>query len=81
MGTTEFREAVGALESFAAAAPTTVMCAEAVWWQCHRRLLADTLLVRGVEVWHILSSAAPKPHELSEFARPFGADVIYPGLL
>jgi uncharacterized protein (DUF488 family) len=57
------------------------MCAEAVWWQCHRRLLADTLLVRGVEVRHILSVARPKPHELSEFARPSGRGVIYPGLL
>jgi uncharacterized protein (DUF488 family) len=81
MATNEFREAVDDLVSFAAGAPTTVMCAEAVWWECHRRLLADTLLVRSVEVWHILSTAAAKPHELSEFARPVGAGVIYPGLL
>ncbi len=57
------------------------MCAEAVWWQCHRRLLADALLVRGVPVLHILSAAPPKPHELSEFARESGGGGIYPGLL
>jgi uncharacterized protein (DUF488 family) len=81
MQTQEFAEAVEALEAFAPGGTTVVMCAEAVWWRCHRRLLADTLLVRGVEVRHILSLAAPKPHELSEFARPRGRGVIYPGLL
>jgi uncharacterized protein (DUF488 family) len=62
-------------------ASTAVMCAEAKWWQCHRRLLADALLVRGVPVRHILSRAEPKPHELTEFARPEHGKVIYPGLL
>ena len=81
MQTPAFREAVAVLEVFASAAPTAIMCAEAVWWQCHRRLLADALLVRGVPVRHILSSAAPKPHELSEFARAQAGEVTYPGLL
>lgn len=81
MDTPAFDDAVAALEAFASQGTSAVMCAEAVWWQCHRRLLADTLLVRGVEVRHILSGAPPKPHELSEFARPAGRRVIYPGLL
>jgi uncharacterized protein (DUF488 family) len=81
MQTHEFREAVCLLEDFARAVPTTVMCAEAVWWQCHRRILADALLVRGVSVQHILSAGAPKPHELSEFAREEQGEVTYPGLL
>ena len=81
METPAFRSAVDALLAFAAGARTAVMCAEAVWWQCHRRLLADSLLVRGVPVLHILSTAAPKPHELSEFARESDSGVIYPGLL
>ena len=81
MATPEFRAELARLEDFASAAPTTVMCAEAVWWQCHRRLLADALLVRGVSVRHILSGAAPKPHELSEFARAEQGEVTYPGLL
>jgi uncharacterized protein (DUF488 family) len=81
MQTMEFREGVEALEAFARAGATTVMCAEAVWWQCHRRFLADALLVRNVRVLHILSAAAAKPHELSEFGRADGGTVIYPGLV
>jgi uncharacterized protein (DUF488 family) len=81
MRTDPFRKATEALLTFADAGRTTVMCAESVWWQCHRRLLSDALLVRGVPVLHILSGAAPKPHELSEFAREVDGEVIYPGLL
>jgi uncharacterized protein (DUF488 family) len=81
MQTVEFRQGLTALSQFASSCPTTVLCAEAVWWQCHRRLLADALIVRGIPVLHILSKAEPKPHELSEFAREEGGGVIYPGLL
>lgn len=81
MGTAPFRQAVESLLTFSLAGRTTVMCAEAVWWQCHRRLLADALLVRGVPVLHILPPGPPKPHELSEFAREAEGEVIYPGLL
>jgi uncharacterized protein (DUF488 family) len=81
MQTAEFQAGVAALESFAAEGTTTVMCAEAVWWQCHRRFLADALFVRDVKVRHILSSAAAKPHELSEFGRAHAGMVTYPGLL
>lgn len=80
MQTVAFRESVEALLTFARTAPTAIMCAEAVWWQCHRRLLADALVARGVPVRHVLSAAAPKPHELSEFARVEAAGVTYPGL-
>jgi uncharacterized protein (DUF488 family) len=62
-----------------AARPTAIMCAEAVWWQCHRQLIADALVARGVEVRHIVSAAAPEPHRLTEFARVDGARVTYPG--
>ena len=81
METPAFEQAVDSLVRFSRDERTTVMCAESVWWQCHRRLLSDALLVRGVPVWHILSRSAPKPHELSEFARIRGASVSYPGLL
>jgi uncharacterized protein (DUF488 family) len=76
-----FGQALDELIAFSAAAPTTVMCAEAVWWRCHRRLLADALLVRHVTVQHILTSAPAKPHELSEFAKIGGGKLSYPGLL
>jgi len=81
MQSKEFDEGLRALDGFARSAHTTVMCAEALWWQCHRRLLADALLVRGVIVQHIIPGRPPKPHELSEFGRPDGARVVYPGLL
>ena len=80
MQTEAFECGVVELLTFAQA-PTVVMCAEAVWWKCHRRLLADALLVRDVPVRHIVSSAPPKPHELGAFARPGPGKVIYPGLL
>jgi len=81
MDTDPFRRALDDLERFAAVKPTAIMCAEAVWWHCHRRLLSDALLVRGVLVRHILTAQEAKPHELSEFARATGPGVTYPGLL
>lgn len=81
MQTNEFAAGVSSLLEFAAGGHTAVMCAESVWWRCHRRLLADALLVRGVAVWHILPSGPAKPHQLSEFARIDGSILTYPGLL
>jgi uncharacterized protein (DUF488 family) len=81
MQTDDFRRGLRDLTQFASEDHTSVLCAEATWWQCHRRLLADALFVRGIPVLHILSSAVPKPHELSDFAREAGGGVIYPGLL
>ncbi|MBA2302265.1 MAG: DUF488 domain-containing protein [Acidobacteria bacterium] len=81
MRTDPFRRASEGLLTFAEGNRTAIMCAEAVWWQCHRRLLSDSLMVRGIPVLHILSSAAPKAHELSEFAREIEGEVVYPGLL
>lgn len=81
MQTESFRASVDALLTWAVSGPTVVMCAEAKWWQCHRRLLADTLVARGIPVLHILSLATPKPHELSEFGRIEDGVVTYPGLL
>ena len=81
METPAFRGGLEDLLRFAEGGPTTVMCAEAVWWRCHRRLLADALVARGIPVAHILSGATPNPHELSEFARVEGGLVTYPGLL
>jgi uncharacterized protein (DUF488 family) len=81
MQTAEFSAGLSELLRFGAIAPTTVMCAEAVWWQCHRQLLADALLAHGVAVYHILGMSDAKPHRLSEFARLDGETVSYPGLL
>jgi len=81
MQTQGFRDGVESLLRFAEPGRTVVMCAEAAWWRCHRRLLADALAVRGTPVFHILSSSLPKLHEVSEFARIEEGLVTYPGLL
>lgn len=77
----EFQQALEKLLQFSDGCPTAVMCAEAVWWQCHRQLLADALVARGVPVRHILPTGDAKPHHLSEFARVHDGRVTYPGLL
>lgn len=81
MQTLPFAEALDELVRFGAGQPTTVMCAEATWWTCHRRLLADALVARDVRVLHIASRAEPKSHALSDFARIDAGRLTYPGLL
>ena len=58
---------------------TTIMCSEAVPWRCHRWLISDTLVVRGIHVGHILGPAPARRHELSSFARVTGERVMWPG--
>jgi uncharacterized protein (DUF488 family) len=60
---------------------TVIMCAEAVPWRCHRSLIADALLARGIEVADILSTKPAKSHTLTSFAKVAGEKVTYPGLL
>jgi uncharacterized protein (DUF488 family) len=81
METAAFQAALEALIRFTAATPTAVMCAEAMWWKCHRRLIADALLARGIAVRHIMSAAAAKPHEMSDFATILDGRVSYRALL
>ena len=64
----EFGAALERLERAAAERPTSVMCAEAQWWRCHRRLIADALTVRGWRVLHLGLKAEPVEHELTPFA-------------
>lgn len=81
MQSEEFRRGLENLLSFASESPSVIMCAEAVWWRCHRQLLSDALLARGVPVRHILTLEPPKPHHLSEFAKIDHGAVTYPGLV
>jgi uncharacterized protein (DUF488 family) len=81
MASPEFAAGIDALEALADARPTAVMCAEALWWRCHRRLLADALVMRGWTVWHILASGAAGAHEMTPFARIVDGALRYPGLL
>lgn len=85
MLTQEFSAAIDELLDFANRRNVAVMCAEAVWWQCHRMLLSDALVAREVDVQHIMSlsgASSVQPHRLTPFAQ-VRADrqVWYPGLV
>ena len=77
METPDFAAGLVELLDLARQRPTTILCAEAVPWRCHRQLIADALVVRGIEVRHIVSQAAPAPHRLTAFARLEGDRVLY----
>lgn len=79
MQTSDFRENLQRLLELAADAATAIMCAEAVPWRCHRSLIADALVARGVAVEEILSAAKAQPHVLTPFARVAAGAVTYPG--
>lgn len=76
METAEFRSALGGLIESAERVRTSIMCAEAVPWRCHRSLISDALVARGVEVLHILDSGT-QPHAVTSFARVVNGDVRY----
>jgi uncharacterized protein (DUF488 family) len=79
METDAFQQALGRVIELARARPTTLLCAEAVPWRCHRQLIADALVARGEGMSHILSPARLDPHTLSPHARVLpGGLVRYP---
>jgi uncharacterized protein (DUF488 family) len=78
MASQEFQSGLDGLLSLAGERRTAVMCAEAQWTSCHRRLLADALLARGHEVVHIGSRGGLERHELTQFARVADVRVTYP---
>ncbi|HEY7790237.1 MAG TPA: DUF488 domain-containing protein [Vicinamibacterales bacterium] len=80
MQTPAFEQGLEELLAYASIAPTTVMCAEATWWRCHRRLVADALVARGLDVRHIMSATPAAPHQMTPFACVEAGRVTYPGL-
>ena len=66
MDTEEFR---AALDDLLGRLPLTVMCAETLWWRCHRRLIADAATLAGVNVVHLLDVGKSQPHRLHEDVR------------
>jgi uncharacterized protein (DUF488 family) len=78
MQTDAFRKALAELEMLAATKRIAIMCAEAVPWRCHRSLIADALVVDGVEVRHITGMHEPSPHRLTPFARVERGRISYP---
>ncbi len=81
MMTREFQAALENLIAMANAEPVAIMCAEGNPYQCHRSLVSDALVARGVSVLHITSRQPGKPHQLTPFARIEGTSITYPTLL
>lgn len=79
MQTPEFQQALDILMELAREEPTAIMCAEAVPWRCHRSLIADALLVRGIEVLEIASATRATSLTMHDWAHVEGHRVTYPG--
>ena len=82
METEDFRNGVTRLVELAQeSGPTAIMCAEAVWWRCHRSLISDYLKARGVEVLHIFDRGKVEPHPFTSAARIVNGQLSYDSLL
>lgn len=78
MQTEEFKNALEALIDLAKEKSTVIMCAEAVPWRCHRSLIGDALLVRGIQVQDIFAENSGKAHLLTAWAKVDGINITYP---
>ncbi|MER6119351.1 DUF488 domain-containing protein [Streptomyces sp. NPDC001743] len=78
MASEDFERGLSELLGMAVHERPAIMCSEAVPWRCHRRLITDALIVRGVEVVHIMSPTTAKPAVLNENARLRNGHLIYP---
>ena len=87
LATAEFSEGLGELLTLAKRLRTALMCSEALWWRCHRSLIADVLSLRGCTVVHIMDATHSTPHSYTSPARivdgqlSYEADGIIPNLL
>lgn len=77
LSSAEFADGLATLLALAAQRRTAMMCAEAMWWQCHRALISDVLKVRGIEVLHIDGAGPPTPHPYSAAARVVDGRLSY----
>lgn len=77
METEEFGKGIAELETIALKERTAYMCAEAVWWSCHRSLVSDYLKAKGWTVWHIMATGKAEEHPYTSPARVVGDRVFY----
>ena len=77
METPAFEQALARLLTAAAGRRTAIMCAEALWWQCHRQMISDALKARGVRVLHILDEAKIAEHPFTSAARIVDGRLCY----
>jgi uncharacterized protein (DUF488 family) len=80
MQTAEFAANLDGVIDMAESARIALMCAEAVPWRCHRSLIADALVARGIAVEEIVSETRRTPHKLTPFARVEGRTITYPAI-
>jgi uncharacterized protein (DUF488 family) len=77
METAEFRAGMERLMELASKDRTAIMCAEAVWWRCHRSMISDYLKARGWEVLHIINEKKVEPHPFTSVARVVDGKLAY----
>jgi uncharacterized protein (DUF488 family) len=77
MSSEEFARGYQLLTSLARESRTAVMCAETLWWRCHRRLIADRLTVDGWTVTHLFAPGKSEPHVLWDAARTLDGHLVY----
>lgn len=75
----EFQRALADLMAWAGERRSVIMCAEALPWSCHRRLIADALIARGWTVQDIVGPKQVREHDLPPFAKVADGQVTYPG--
>lgn len=79
MASAEFAADRARLEALARDNATVFMCAETLWWRCHRRMLSDRLAVDGWDVVHLLALGKSEPHRIWEVARVVEGRLVYDG--
>lgn len=81
METEGFGIGIKRLLKIAGESRTAIMCAESLWWRCHRSLISDYLKVKGIEVIHILAGGKSEPHPYTSAARIVDGRLSYRGVL
>lgn len=76
----EFVAALDDLLALGSARRSAIMCAEAVWWRCHRRIISDYLLARGRMVLHLMGGGRVEPARLTPGAKVEDGRIVYPAL-
>jgi uncharacterized protein (DUF488 family) len=77
--TPEFEKGLDELLQLALAQPAAIMCAEGLWWRCHRRIISDHVAIRGWDVRHVMPDGKLAAHALPDFASVKGSRIIYGG--
>ena len=80
METAAFRQGIERLLELGKDKRTAIMCSEAVWWRCHRSLIADYLKAKGIKVLHILSETKTEEHPFTSAARIVDGELSYRGV-